>query len=243
MDVLLRLIERHQLEIADVSLIQVTDQFLTFVAEMTEAPPEVIAEFAMVGTRLALLKSRSLLPRPPVIDEESESDPSDLVRQLQAYKRLKEIACQLRERRESGLASFGPHTTGPVVRPGQMTPPRLAQYEPSVLIRSLRRRLSTVPHAIHAVRQRRILSIREMIKRVVHLGSVLPSFTFDDVARGLQTRSEKATAFLAVLVMVRNRSLDASQEGLFGEIQLARGSSGQEATTSCRDNGTEFVNA
>lgn len=243
MDVLLRLIERHQLEIADVSLIQVTDQFLAFVAGMTEAPPEVIAEFAMVGTRLTLLKSRSLLPRPPVVDEESEYDPSDLVRQLHAYKRLKDVAHQLRERRECGLASFGPHATGPVARPGQMAPPRLAQYEPSALIRSLRRRLSTIPHAVHAVRRRRVLSIREMIERVVLLGSALSSFTFSDVTRELQTRSEKATAFLAVLVMVRSRSLDASQEGLFGEIQLARGSSSEQTTGAFRHDDTEFVNS
>src|SRR5688500_6070354 len=89
LDLLLRLIERQKLDINEVSLVTVTDQFIGFVAKMEDAPLEVIAEFTSVGTRLTVLKSRSLLPRPPVQDEETEPDPDDLVEQLRAYKRLK----------------------------------------------------------------------------------------------------------------------------------------------------------
>lgn len=243
MDVLLRLIERHQLEIADVSLIQLTDQFLAFVAEMTEAAPDVVAEFAMVGTRLTLLKSRSLLPRPPAVDETGEPDVSDLTRQLHAYKRLQQVAQQLGERRESGFVSFGPRASGVVAPPGQVTPPRLAQYESSVLIRSIRRRLSVVPQAVQTIRRRRIRSIREMIDHVLRLASALPSFRFSDVTGGFHTRSETAAAFLAVLVMIRGRSLDASQDALFGEIELRGVSSGEGAIGSLRDGSGDFINS
>ena len=73
LDLLLRLIERSQLAIADVSLVAVTDQFLARVAEMRASgavPDETIADFAAVGARLTVLKSRSLLPRPPRVDDE-----------------------------------------------------------------------------------------------------------------------------------------------------------------------------
>ena len=243
MDVLLRLIERQQLEIADVSLIQLTDQFLLFVEEMSAAPPEVIAEFTMVGTRLTLLKSRSLLPRPPLVDDPGEPDPSDLVRQLQAYKQFKEVAHLMGERRESGFVSFSPHTDGPVARPAHRAPLRLAQHDPSALLRSLRRRLSTVPQATRMIRQRPMVSIREMVERVVVFASVLPSFRFSDVTGELRTRSETATAFLAVLVMIRGRSLDASQEGLFGEIKLAGVSSPEVRAEALRDGTQDFINA
>lgn len=222
LDVLLRLIERHQLAITDVSLVQVTDQFLRFVDEMEEAPAEVIADFTAMGTRLTLLKSRSLLPRPPKVEEESEPDPSDLVRQLQEYKQLKDAARLLGERREAGLASFGPNGSGPVARPSRMAPTRLAHYEPSVLIRSLRRRLSTIPRAMQTIRQRRIVSIREMIDRVLESTLGRPRVRFSHVMRDYETRTEMATAFLAVLVLIRRRSMDASQDGLFGEIELTR---------------------
>jgi len=222
LDVLLRLIERQQLAITDVSLVQVTDQFLTFVESMIEAPPHVIADFTAVGTRLTLLKSRSLLPRPPRVEEDEEPEPGDLVRQLQEYKRLKDVARQLGARRESGLVAYAPNGTGPIAKPAQATPPRLAHYEPSVLVRSLRRRLSTIPQAMRTIRQRRIISIREMIDRVLGLATSRSRLRFSEVVREYETRSEMATAFLAVLVLIRRRSVDATQDGLFGEIELAR---------------------
>lgn len=229
LDILLRLIERHQLEITDVSLVQVTDQFLDHVNRLAETSPQDIAEFTIVGTRLILLKSRSLLPRPPSIDESEEPDPDDLVQQLQAYKRLKIVAHHLGDRRESGLISYGPQTDGPITRPRGIAPPTLASYEPTVLIRALRRRLSTIPQAMQTIRHRRMVSIREMIQRVSDLATQITGpFHFTRVTEGYTTRTEVATAFLAVLVLVRGRSLQASQDGLFGEIGLSPASNDAE---------------
>ena len=81
-----------------------------------------------------------------------------------------------------------------------------------------------------------------MIEQVVHLASVLPSFRFSDVTGGLHTRSEAATAFLAVLVMIRGRSLHASQAALFGEIELRGASSGEGATGLLGDGSDDFTN-
>lgn len=243
LDVLLRLIERHQLVITDVSLVQVTDQFFSFIEEMSEAPPEVIAEFTSVGTRLTLLKSRSLLPRPPIINDEDDQDPGDLVRQLRAYQRLKEVARHLEERRDSGFASFAPCAEGPIAHPGPLAPTRLAHYDPSVLIRSLRRRLSTVPQqAMQTIRQRRIVSMREMLDRIMGLAVTAPSFHFSKIVENAETRSEASTAFLAILIMVRHRSLNATQDGLFGDIKLARAVTIPVEKEGLNDADDEFLN-
>jgi len=239
LDVLLRLIERQQLAITDVSLVEVTGQFLRFVDDMHEAPPEIVAEFTAVGTRLTLLKSRSLLPRPPRQEDEAEPDPNDLVRQLQEYQRLKEAARALEARRAAGMASFSPTGSGPVARPPRMAPVRLAHYEPTVLIRSLRRRLSAMPRAVQTIRQRRIISLREMIDRVLEMTAMTPGLAFGHLTSDSRTRTERATAFLAVLVLVRRRALDASQEGLFGEISLTRR---EDPTEAFDDAEPEFLN-
>ena len=89
LDVLLRLIERHQLAIADVSLVAVTDQFLAYLDELEAAPAATVAEFAAMGARLVLIKSRSLLPRPAVADE---GEPEELVRQLIEYRSVQAAA-------------------------------------------------------------------------------------------------------------------------------------------------------
>lgn len=241
LDVLLRLIERQQLEITDVSLVQVTDQFLSHVEELAETSPNDIAEFTMVGTRLILLKSRSLLPRPAVVDEDEEPDPDELVRQLQAYKHLKLAAQRLADRRKIDLESFGPNGLGAVRRPKNTAPVRLAQYEPAALLRSLRRRLSTIPQAMQTIRQRRIVSIKEMISRIVDVSSRVGSFRFSSVTEDYASRSEVATAFLAILVLIRGRSLTAAQDGLFGEIELC-GSADDASRFDVDDAENAFLN-
>lgn len=241
LDILLRLIERNQMEITDVSLVEVTDQFLAHIENLAGTNSDAIAEFTMVGTRLILLKSRSLLPRPPGGDKEEEQDADDLVQQLRAYKRLKRVAQQLGQRRDSGFVSFGPPMTRPVARHRDPNPPKLVHYDPSILIRSLRRRLSTIPQTLQTIRQRRIVSIREMIQRVSDLASRTGSFRFSLITEGYSSRTEVATAFLAVLVLIRGRSLDAEQDGLFAEIELT-GATTIQKTGGLDDAGDAFIN-
>jgi segregation and condensation protein A len=242
LDLLLRLIERQRLDITEVSLVAVTDQFLDFVAGMEDAPLEVIAEFTTVGTRLTVLKSRSLLPKPPARQEDEEPDPDDLVQQLRAYKRLKTIAAELGKRRDDDLVSYSHRGTGPVARRTETTPPKLAQYEASVLVKAIRRRLSTVPAAIQTIRQRRIVSIREMTDRVLGLVGRTRILRFSQVVDGYQTRSETATAFLAMLVLIRRRSIDARQDDLFAEISLSAAATSAPAAEDMADVDDEFLN-
>lgn len=217
LDVLLRLIERSQLEITDLSLMRVTEQFLTYVRALdVMAPTHVVAEFAAVGARLTLLKSRSLLPRPPA--EEIEEDPGDLARQLAEYRRCKQMASQLSERLASGAGSFGPETTRTAWHDPQ--PARLAHYEPSVLIRLLRRRLSVLPRPSALFRQRSVVTLPQMVDRILSFVRGDSSLTFQTVLNTCHDRSEAATAFLALLVLHRRQVISADQRELFGEIRL-----------------------
>jgi chromatin segregation and condensation protein Rec8/ScpA/Scc1 (kleisin family) len=194
-----------------------------------------------VGTRLTVLKSRSLLPKPPSRTEDDEPEPDDLVEQLKAYKRLKVIAAELGKRRDADLVSYSHRGTGPVARRTGARPQKLAQYEATVLVRALRRRLSTIPAAVQMIRQRRIVSIREMTDRVLEMVGRFPRLRFSQVVEGYGTRSETATAFLAMLVLIRRRSIDAAQAGLFEEISLSTATD-SEADAPGMDVEDEFLN-
>ncbi len=219
LDVLLRLIERSQLAIADVSLVAVTDQFLRHVETLGGAPPEAIAEFAGVGARLVLLKSRSLLPRPPEPEEGEES--GDLVRQLVEYRTVKAAAQQLGSLDASGQGAFAPSSNG-VILPAPISPPRLAAQPAAVLARALRRRLTLVPVPPEAVAVHRVVSLPEMVERVIGALTSSQGLRFSTVAAGCNGRHEVLTVFLAVLVLVRRRVVDAEQERLFGDIALRK---------------------
>ena len=215
LDVLLRLIEREQLPIAELSLVQVTDQFLAAMRGLgDQAPPQLIAEFATVGARLALLKSRSLLPRPPVVDD--ENDPGDLVQQLLRYRVFRDAAQQLamRDTPDHGMFPAVPRVPAGV----SAQPARLATYAPSVLVRVLRRRLSQIAAPGQVFGQPRVISLREMVVRLATHLAGRRSVRFSTVAGLCQDRLEVQMAFLAGLVLVRRSVADAEQVELFGEI-------------------------
>lgn len=240
LDLLLHLIERQKLDISEVSLVAVTDQFLDHIAGLDARAPHIIAEFTSVGTRLTVLKSRWLLPRPPVVDEEESPDPDDLVEQLKAYQQLKKAAKELTSRMDDGYSAYAPMGTGPVIRHKDVAETRLANYEANVLLKMIRRRLAAVPRAVEAIRARKIVSIREMTDRVLGAVSRLKVVSFRTVTEDATTRTERATAFLAVLVLVRRRMLNVEQGDLFGEIQLSGGD--VENQDSLQDMENEFVN-
>lgn len=240
LDLLLHLIERQKLDISEVSLVAVTEQFFDHIATLEDRAPHIIAEFTSVGTRLTVLKSRWLLPKPPVVDEDESPDPDDLVEQLRAYQRLKLAAASLGDRAEHGLASYPHLGTGPVIRTRDVGETKLTNYEPSVLLRAIRRRLTVVPQAVQAIKQRRIVSIREMTDRVLGAISRLKRVSFQEVTADATTRTEKATAFLAVLVLIRRQIISADQQELFGTIQMEEGQ--VQGTDSLQDMEDEFVN-
>ena len=220
LDVLLRLVERSQMAIADVSLVAVLDQFLNYVKSIQEAPANVIAEFTTVGARLTLLKSRSLLPRPPAIDE--EEDPSDLTSQLIEYKRMRDVARRLGEIHASGTASFAMPAIKASLFNKDAAVLKLAAHDPAALWRSVRRRIAHVPRSEQILRQRPLLTLKDVISRATSLLSGSRSTTFRTLIKPYEERNEIATAFLAVLVLMRNRTIDARQPELFGEIELCQ---------------------
>lgn len=238
LDVLLRLIERSQLDIEDVSLVAVTNQFLHFVASLESAPSPVIAEFAAVGARLTVLKSRSLLPKPVVETEEPEQ--SDLTYQLQEYKRVKDLARQLGMLHARGTRVFSGGSGGAVSHPMSGRPSRLGRHDASSLVTSLRRRLTVIPRQPESIKQRRVISLRDLVSRVADLVVQSKDVRFSQVVSGYRTRTEVATAFLAVLVLIRRQSIEVAQGDLFGDIKLRPGR-GTEPTNAPADD-SAFVN-
>src|SRR5947209_11291136 len=108
LDLLLKLIERKQLDISKVALAEVTDAFLRYLEAHPGMPPAPMASFVWVASKLILIKSQVLLPRPPLLrSDDEEEDPGDeLVRRLEAYKQVKDAAKWLRAREAAGLRSY-----------------------------------------------------------------------------------------------------------------------------------------
>jgi len=215
-DVLLRLVERSHLAITDVSLVAVTSQFLAYVATLDQSDADLIAEFSSVGSRLVVLKSRSLLPRPPVEEVEQVSD---LARELIEYRAVKDMATLLGERDARGTGTF-PLARTPIPVDDRTILRPLAAHQPLQLARALRRRLSVVPAPSLIVAARKLVSLRDMAGRVLAGLQHSGQSTFRSIARHCDDLHEARTAFLAVLVLARRQIVEVDQPELFGEITI-----------------------
>lgn len=215
LDVLLRLIERERLAIAEVSLVAVTDGFLAYTRELRNAPPPLLAEFAAVAGRLLVLKSRSLLPRPTTADDEAE--PSDLARELAAHRALRDAAVALGELDRLGLGSFPVGSS--IQRP---TEPefRLVRHAPSLLANAIRRRLATSQPSRPHPPAPRVVSLADMVRRFLGLFRQASSVKFGDVLSVGSPRDEALAAFLALLILIRRKITHANQSELFGSIEV-----------------------
>lgn len=230
LDLLLHLIERQELDISEISLMQVTDDYMQTMQQLEEVEPGALADFLVVASRLIYIKSRALLPKPPATDEEGEEDEADaLVRQLIEYRRFKEIAATLGERIEAGLRVYV--RTAP--RPTLERQLDLGNVDLAKLHRSLRRALARIPadpplptvrtYTVTVAEQ--IEAIRSYIQRVQAMiaeqGTEAHPVTFTSLLERSNTRMDVIVTFLAVLELIKQRELIAVQEETFGEIQLA----------------------
>src|SRR3954452_24092518 len=198
LDLLLRLIEREQLPIGDVSLLAVFDQFMEFAHQLGESSLEASAEFAVVAGRLSVLKSRALLPRPakPADDEEEV----DLVRQLEEYRIVKQAAAVLAESIARDEASFERGNSVPLPSTHRLS---LLPQPPTVLAKAVDRWLTRRPPVSVPLPAPRIVSLRAMMARMIAILDRNQRSSFNRLCATCTHRQEVVVAFLALLTLLR----------------------------------------
>jgi segregation and condensation protein A len=217
LDVLLRLIERDQLAIDEISLLAVLDQFLMYMDGLAAPPPHVIAEFAAVACRLSVLKSRALLPKPAKPSE--DPDEFDLVRQLEEYRSLKRAAALLFERQLTVVGGFG---RGDGIEAPSSVSARFPPQAPIVLATAVTRWIRRLPQIPAPLRTTRIVTLREMVSRITRALEGNRTVAFEDCVACGTGKQEIAVAFLAVLTLMRRQVITVVQPELFGRITLTR---------------------
>ena len=98
LDLLLHLIEKAEVNIEDIFVSEITSQYLAYMDDLSDLDMDRASSFLTVAAQLLLIKSRSLLPRPPAEDEEEEDPKEALLRQLREYKAFKQASEALSER-------------------------------------------------------------------------------------------------------------------------------------------------
>ncbi len=239
---LLDLIERHELPIARVSLVEVADGYLALVRGAPMLDLDTTAEFLYVASRLLLLKSQALLLQAPDAEPDDEGETEeDLAARLLTYRRYRDAAILLAARQEAGLRLFGrramtlPAGASPLARfqhvtegtttlsgamAGAALPP--VRVDPRRLLKVAQRAVDRVVarERAAAAAPAPLIAFAQVLQRVVErLRGQRRTHLHDMVAEAPDVITA-ITMFLAVLELVRQRRLLLRQQGTFGPIEL-----------------------
>ena len=221
LDLLLHLIEREDLDITAVSLIQVTDQYVAALRAPGAIDLRALADFVAVGSKLLFLKSRALLPRTPEQMQadalEAEEIASDLTAQLEEYRAFKSAASYLRALDEAGHRSY--IRVAPV--PLDWLPTGLENVTMTKLLDALAKAIERIPPEPGPERlQRAVMNIGERRVSILAVVKRRGSVAFTRLLAECKTRYEAIVTFLALLDLLKTEDVRAEQSATFGDIVL-----------------------
>ena len=223
LDLLLYLIKKEEVDIYEVNLTRLAEQFIEYIDTMRLLDLEIAGEFLVMAATLMYIKSRELLPvdqRAETEGEEEGEDPRwELIRQLVEYKKFKDAAAQLQvlESRQSDVFARIP---GKI----EFEEDRAAG-RPDVSIFDLVNAVNAILKRVNKREDLRDIfedkwtvseKIEHVMKQVRERGSVKFSALFE----GVTTRTEVVVTFLALLELIRLKQLTALQPEAFGEIEI-----------------------
>jgi len=217
MELLLELIEKEEMNITELSLAGVTDQYLDHIRNSENIALANLADFLSVAARLILIKSRALIPSFQVSSEEEE-EIKDLTWQLEEYKKFKEAAGQIGK-----LASFKKIS---YAREGYSGVGAFFCPPEKVNVFDIKKAFIAVLAQIPLVEKLQEEIVAEVItleEKITALESSLRlriESSFSEFVGNADNKIDVIISFLAVLEMVKQRIIDADQGSLFEEIKL-----------------------
>jgi len=222
LDLLLHLIKEQEMDIYDIRLEKLTEQYLSRLDKMREENLSVAGEFLVMAATLVYLKSRSLLPVQDRLPEDVEDeDPKwELIRQLIEYRKFKEAAGQLGDREALHSRIFG-RTPERVVAPAALQGP--GQVSMFDLVWAFQKILRNVEDRARAGRfEDEEFTVGQKIEFLLDRMTPGEEVLFEDLFRTASSRGEVVVTFLALLELIRLQQLAAWQEGPLMPIRIRR---------------------
>ena len=219
MDLLLFLITKHKLNIHDIPIVELVEQYTAYIREMKEADMDVASEFLEMAARLVHIKTISLLP----VHEEGEQLRRELSGELVEYAECKRVAQQLSQRTEGFNAFARP------MEPFKSDMKYTRVHDPLELMNAYMRvvgkRLRKIPPPLDAFRTivaRKIVSVSHKINAIVSRLMQVKKQKLSDIYRQSESRSDLVAAFLAVLELAKTNHVYLDGDGDNMTVELIK---------------------
>jgi segregation and condensation protein A len=216
MDLLLYLIKRQNLDILDIPIAQITDQYVRYIELMVELKLELAADYLVMAATLAEIKSRMLLPRAPDAEEDEDDPRAELVRRLQEYERFKRAAADIDElpRQDRDI-----HTVVIAFPDKHINrPPPVVKLE--ALLSAFRDVMRQAELFAHHQIQREPLSVRERMALILDMLKPQDFVLLTDLLRPEEGKAGVIVTFLALLQLLKDALIDLKQDEATGPIYV-----------------------
>lgn len=230
LDLLLHLIEKAEVDIYDISVSEITDQYVHFIHQMQLLELEMASEFLVMAATLLALKSKMLLPKQeeisfqPMFDMELEEIDTrdDLIHRLLEYKKFKQLAGQLREKEAERSQIF--------TRPAENLSVFLEQEEPNPVENISLFHLMDVFQSVLVKKRvdpitkvdRDEVSIEKRMSEIKYIIVQQKKLLFTQLFEHVGTREQIVVTFLAILELMKKKEIVCQQEYIFADIWISQ---------------------
>jgi len=219
LDLLLVLIQKHEMDIFTISLAKITDDYLAYIALMQQLDLDVASDYVALAATLILMKARALLPTESEEEEPQEDDPELLLRRLEEYKRFQAVADILRTQ-EIHYRDVHYRKTDTAKELGDT----VEFYDLNVydLFSAFKKILSEIGDEDSGVIRDEDWTVDEKMVELQELLQEDSRANLSDYLRLMRAKLEIIVTFLALLELIRQRRLVARQAGRHGDIWISR---------------------
>lgn len=230
LDLLLHLIEKNQVNIYDIPIVLITEQYMEYINELQENNLDVMSEFLVMAAMLLNIKSKMLLPKEETEDEEQEDPRAELVERLLEYKMYKYISYELKDKQFDAAKIMYKDPT---------IPDEISSFEEPVDLQELLSdltlsKLKDIFNQVIKKQEYKIDPIRSkfgeiekeevnLIDKIKFIDEVLKKekrFSFRKLLSGQVTKMDVIVTFLGILEMIRMGRICISQENTFDDITI-----------------------
>lgn len=239
LDLLLYLIQKEEVDIYDIPIAKVTDQYLEYLELMQLLDLNIAGEFLVMAATLMHIKSKMLLPPDQTEEAKEEEDPrTELVRRLLEYKKFKEAASEL-----SHMESHQKHffaRVGSGIKPEEAQPkPEFFEASLFDLITAFTKVLKDIPKETFYQVIKDEFTVSDKIHDVLHMLVDKKTLFFTDLFSNAKNKFEIVTIFLALLELIKIKEVVVRQSSPFGEIEIIRNT---EAINPVRSEASNGIN-
>ncbi|MCH5159299.1 MAG: segregation/condensation protein A [Clostridiales bacterium] len=222
LDLLLALVKENKIEIKDIFVSQVTEQFLQYMSQLSELDVDQASEYMAMAATLIEIKSRALLPILPELNEGEETPEAVLIRQLEEYKLFKEIVTDLKKQENVNRFYREPDKNVgkevSVIKENLSVEGFIKAFGKFLMRMQVKNAAENVSRAI----TRESFSVPQKMAYIREILQTETKFSLKELFDENTTKNEIVTTFLAVLELLKLQIINVSQSGLFEDIVITK---------------------